>query len=248
MTTLERVWHWAMLTSFILLAVTGFALSYSESVFVRWIYDVGFTEGTRAWLHRLFAVVMCLDLAFFMVYAVVSSRGRRRWLWGMMPTWRDVTDFIGTMLFYVGWRKKKPLFSVFNYAEKAEYWALLWGTVVMLVSGLVLWFSELLPPQSPYWLFNVARTIHFYEAVLACGAIVIWHFFHVIFHPEEYPLNTSFLTGRLTRHEAEERFDAEAVEEQIPEEEDPEPMPERPWLKHVEDEDADPHEAPESKE
>ena len=230
LTTLERIWHWAMLVSFIMLALTGFALSYSESFLFRWVYDLGFKEGTRSWSHRMFAMIMVLDTIIFLVYSIVTSRGRRRWWRDMFPRWRDVKDFFATMFFYLGKRRQKPLYPVFNYAEKAEYWALLWGTVVMALTGLVLWFSEALPHAWPPWVFSVARTVHFYEAVLACGAIVIWHFFHVIFHPEEYPLNTSFLTGRLTTHEAQERFDADAVAEQTPRDEEPEPLPDRPWM------------------
>jgi hypothetical protein len=47
----------------------------------------------------------------------------------------------------------------------------------------------------------VAERIHFYEAILAVGAIVVWHFFFVMYHPDEYPMNLTFLTGRITEEE-----------------------------------------------
>ena len=110
----------------------------------------------------------------------------------------------------------------------------------MALSGLVLWFSELLPADMPPWIFMAARAVHFYEAVLAVGAILVWHFFHVIFHPDEFPISTTFLTGTITDHEAEERFTPEAIEKQRPDPDEPElesPHPERPWLKDEEKKD-----------
>ena len=213
----EKIWHWAMLISFAILTVTGFALSFSESVLFRWIYDFGFSEKARAWLHRAFAIVMIIDMIYFMAYTVFTRRGRRMWWIHMFPRWRDVREFFATMGYYLFIRKEKPRYGVFNYAEKAEYWALLWGTAVMVLSGFVLWFSNYLPPDSPPWVYAVAQLVHFYEAVLAGLSIVVWHLFHTVFHPEEYPLGTSFLTGKLTDHEAEERFTDEAIRAQLPE-------------------------------
>ncbi len=86
--------------------------------------------------------------------------------------------------------------GVFDYAEKAEYWALVWGSWVMLFTGLPMWFENWALSIMPLWLLDVFRTVHFYEAILASAAIVIWHFYFVIFDPESYPLNMSMITGR----------------------------------------------------
>jgi cytochrome b subunit of formate dehydrogenase len=210
----EIKWHWIMLTAFTMLAVTGFALTFSESPFVRWAYEAGLTESTRAFLHRLFAVMLLLDMGLFFFYTVLTKQGRSRWWKEMWPRIQDVKDFFATMSYYAGSSKQKPRYPVFNYAEKAEYWALWWGIVTMGLSGLVLWFSDRLPPDTPHWVVPVAKVVHFYEAVLAVLAIIVWHLFHTIFHPEEYPIGTSFMTGRLTEEEAHERFTPAAVEVQ----------------------------------
>ncbi|MBM4356272.1 MAG: hypothetical protein FJ109_21190, partial [Deltaproteobacteria bacterium] len=212
--TFERFWHWTMLVSFTVLSVTGFALSFSETTAIRWLYEMGFTESARAFLHRLFAVVLILDSLLFFGKTLLTRSGRRKWWLGMLPRWQDFKDFFATMSYHMFARKEKPRFGIFNYAEKAEYWALWWGTAVMVLSGFILWFSVDLPADAPLWLVPVAKVVHFYEAVLAVGAIIVWHLFHTIFHPEEYPLGTSFMTGKLTKEEAEERFTSEAVAEQ----------------------------------
>jgi hypothetical protein len=48
------------------------------------------------------------------------------------------------------------------------------------------------------WL-DVATAIHWFEAILAAAAIVIWHFYGVIFDPDVYPLDTAFITGFSVR-------------------------------------------------
>jgi cytochrome b subunit of formate dehydrogenase len=69
-----------------------------------------------------------------------------------------------------------------------EYWAVVWGTIIMGVTGLMIWFKMDVTHWLPRWAVDVALTIHYYEAILACLAIIVWHFYHVIFDPDVYPL------------------------------------------------------------
>jgi len=210
----ERVWHWTLFASFTLLGITGFALSFSESVVFKWMYDTFLTEQVRAWVHRIAAIVMMADMLIFITIMTLKRDGRRKWWVEMLPRLHDISDIIKTMSYHLGISKERPRYHVFNYVEKAEYWALWWGTVLMALTGFVLWFSRLLPDDSPTWLLDVSRTIHFYEAVLACLSIAVWHFFFVIWHPADYPINLSSITGRLSDHEAKERFIDSAIEAQ----------------------------------
>ena len=109
------------------------------------------------------------------------------------------------MAYYLGRRGEKPRSPRYDYVEKAEYLALIWGTVVMAITGLILWFPNQFTRFAPGWLVEVSEVVHFYEAWLAFLAIVVWHWFFVIMHPEEYPLNLTFLNGKITKHKAEER-------------------------------------------
>ena len=214
LSTGERRWHWALFLSFSLLVLTGFALSFSGTSAVKWIYQIGLTEQIRGWLHRLGAIVMVVDMLVLVAFAA-NKRGRDKWLWAMMPGWRDLREFFGTVQYYLLRSPERPRYGVFNYGEKAEYWALWWGTAVMALTGIVMWFSTLLPVTTPGWVLEAARLIHFYEAVLATLAILVWHMYNTVFHPGEYPMDTTWLTGRLTDDEAKERFDDAAVAAQI---------------------------------
>ncbi|RJO66254.1 MAG: hypothetical protein C4523_13260, partial [Myxococcales bacterium] len=242
---LERLWHWVLLISFIVLAVTGFMLSFSESDAFKWIYSLGFTENVRAWLHHTLGVVLVLDLLGILLYGLASQWGRRWWV-EMLPGWDDVRDFFKAMRHYLLLTPEHVRHPVFNYAEKAEWWALLWGTAIMALTGVIMWFPELLPANAPNWVIAAAKAIHFYEALLACLAVIVWHFFHVIYHPVEMPMNTAWLSGVLTDDEAHERFTPEAIAKQIPPER-PTPKQEPPldkkWLKATDPE--SPSEKPE---
>jgi hypothetical protein len=44
---------------------------------------------------------------------------------------------------------------------------------------------------------DAATALHWYEAILATLAILIWHFYGVIFDPEIYPMDTAWITGKV---------------------------------------------------
>ncbi len=85
-----------------------------------------------------------------------------------------------------------------------EYWAVVWGTVIMGATGLTIWMKMGVTRFLPRWAVDVATTIHYYEAILACLAILVWHLYHVIFDPDVYPLNREVLDGRVSREWLEE--------------------------------------------
>jgi cytochrome b subunit of formate dehydrogenase len=99
----------------------------------------------------------------------------------------------------IGLRKERPHYSSHGYIEKIEYWALVWGTAVMAATGCLLWFNNWTLSMMPKVWMDVARTIHYYEAVLATAAIVIWHMYTVIFDPDVYPMDSGWWTGYSPR-------------------------------------------------
>ncbi len=211
LTPFEVVCHFILFITFTTLTVTGFALKYPDAFWVQWLFSIGMTERVRALIHRSSAVLMTVDVVVFGFYMLLEKRGRIM-LVEFIPGWRDFKEFWYHLRFYCGLEKESPRSGIFSFAEKFEFWALAWGTIVMVVSGIILWFPKMIPGSWPPWVINVARIIHFYEAVLAALAILIWHGFQTIWHPAEYPMNTSWLTGYITAEEAEHRFETEAIE------------------------------------
>lgn len=196
----QRWQHAVLALSFIVLAITGFALKFPES----WIAKLmGSSEMFRSWSHRIAGVVLLLAGLYHVIYLMVSKDGRRL-VFDFLPVKKDLADIVGTVRWLLGLRKIKPQIGRFGYAEKMEYWAVVWGTIIMGVTGLMVWFKMEVTQWLPRWAVDVALTIHYYEAILACLAIIVWHFYHVMFDPDVYPVNLACWDGKVSRHWQEE--------------------------------------------
>ncbi len=193
----EVVQHFLLLTSFITLAITGFALKYPHSFWSEGLLSLGMTEVVRSTIHRVSAVIMGVLSFYHVFYLFFTARGRNV-LFEMIPTFKDMKDVIDNMLYYLHVKKKHPYFNQYDYAEKAEYWALIWGTFVMGATGFFLWFPIVIDEWAPIWLIKVSEIIHFYEAILATLAIIVWHWFFVLVHPKEYPMSFTWMDGKMS--------------------------------------------------
>jgi formate dehydrogenase gamma subunit len=196
----QRMQHFTLVVTFVVLAVSGFALKYPES-WIGWLF--GGDEAIRRWVHRVFGVMMLGGGMWHVIY-VLFTRDGRQLVRDFLPKTQDVRDVVSNLLYFVGKNPRHPRFGRFSYAEKLEYWAVVWGTVIMGVSGLMIWFKIDVTRFFPRWLIDVAITIHFYEAILACLAIIVWHFYHVLFAPGTYPMNFAWWDGRVSRKWLEE--------------------------------------------
>ena len=208
----ERIQHGTLLISFFTLVLTGFALKFPDAWWVAPIRDISpLMFQARGILHRVAGVVIVLAGLYHVYYLLATPRGKRL-LRDLIPVRKDVTDAIAVMKYNLGFSAVKPQFGRFSYIEKSEYWALVWGTVVMGATGVILWFDNtFLGLLTKLW-WDVAQTIHYYEAWLATLAIVVWHFYFVIFNPDSYPINLAFWKGTLTEEEMQEEHPLELAE------------------------------------
>ena len=222
---IQRVQHFVLFLSFVALVLSGFALAWPDS-WLAWL--LGSSEAIRRTTHRVAAVVMILLSLFHVAYMAGTREGRQ----GVKDFWfrrRDLRDLIGNLRYFAGRTDRRPGFARFTYAEKVEYWALVWGTMVMSVTGLMLWFKVQFGTWFPRWWLDIATAIHFWEAVLATLAIVVWHFYQVIFEPDVYPMNWAWWDGRMSEEEyAHEHGEALADVERGPEEKKGPGPPESP--------------------
>jgi len=191
----EVVQHALLAFAFISLVISGFALRYDQGFVSRFFFGWEGGFEVRGTLHRIWAVVFILTVIWHAVF-LTTTRGRR-FLHDMMPIRRDFQFFVRRMLHNLGLRPKMESVQRFNYVEKAEYWALAWGTAVMIATGLMLWFDNWFIQFLPKGVLDVALVVHFWEAWLASLAILVWHLYSVIFHPHVYPMNPSWITGQM---------------------------------------------------
>ncbi len=195
----ETAQHWVLMISFAVLVLTGFALRYSEAWWVRLLFGWGDGAGflLRGTIHRVAAVVMIAG-SIWHVFYLMGARGRRT-LRDMMVGWGDLTHVRENVVYFLGAREERPRFGRFSYVEKCEYWALMWGTVIMIVSGILLWFDDYFVTAwgVPKVVLDVMLVVHFYEAWLASLAILVWHVYGTVLSPSVYPMNPSWIGGRM---------------------------------------------------
>jgi cytochrome b subunit of formate dehydrogenase len=196
MTISQRWQHLVLLASFITLVVTGFALKYPDSGLAML---PGMGEKARGIVHRIAAVAMICASIYHLVYLFVARDGRRM-VKDMLPVPKDATDVVTSMRYHLGLGGSKPEFRRFTYAEKAEYWALVWGVIVMAVTGTALWAKVFVGHLFPRWWLDVATAVHLYEAILASLAIVVWHFYQIFLDPDIYPMNWAWYDGKVSEH------------------------------------------------
>lgn len=194
--TFGEVWqHTFLMITFMTLVVTGFALRFSDSWWAVLLFGHEGGFPLRGVIHRTAAVMFVLTVIWHIVY-LTRARGRK-FVRDIFPVKRDFSDFVDMNLHNLGVKKEHPKFGRFSYVEKAEYWALVWGSVVMIFSGFFLWFDNFAVRWFPKGFLDVVLVIHYYEAWLATLAILIWHFYSTIFSPKVYPMNPAWVNGKM---------------------------------------------------
>ena len=209
MATIDRFQHMGLLFSFLLLAVTGFMLRFPDAWWVEAIRShwSQFFE-LRGLVHRV-AAVFIMSVSFFHVIVLIFTQHGRKFAVDIFPGWNDAKDAFVNVRHLLGLSSKKPRFDRFGYVEKAEYWALVWGMAIMFATGIFLWFYNFFMGHFGKIGWDIARTIHYYEALLATLAIVVWHFYFVLLNPSIYPMNTAWINGKVSEKEMTEEHPLE---------------------------------------
>lgn len=209
MTRNQLLQHLVLMICFTVLVLSGFALI---SPFSSLADAIGFTDPIRRVVHRMAGVTL-IAVGIYHLFYVALTRSGRDMVKSMLPIPKDASDISSTLRYHLRLSRNKPAFARFTYGEKFEYWALVWGTVVMAVTGLMAWFQVPVTRVLPGWSIDVALTIHLYEAILATLAILVWHLFQVMFDPDVYPMNWSWWDGLMSLEEYKEEhpYDTETI-------------------------------------
>ncbi len=210
----EVVQHAILAIAFTVLVVTGFSLRYHDSWWSTFLFGRMGGYSVRGIIHRVAGVVLLLGSVWHIIF-LMTPRGRT-FLRDIIPTKQDILQFFQMMKYNLGWTEVEPQMGRFSYVEKAEYWALVWGTIVMGITGLFLWFENLAVMLFPKGLLDVFLVIHYYEAWLAFLAILIWHMYATVFNPRVYPMNPSWLTGKMPGRMFEEEHPAAPLPDEMP--------------------------------
>lgn len=186
----EKWQHLIFAACFLVLVVTGFMLRIPEKYL---IYLGDFREMVflvRSVLHRTAGAAM-IAVSIYHLYYISATPAGRRWFIDMRPALKDVKELVHNLKFYAGMEKAQPKFDRFCYKQKIEYGALIVGTTIMSVTGLLLWTES---SWSKFWL-DISILVHGMEAILASLAIIIWHLYEVHLKPHHTSMDGLWLTG-----------------------------------------------------
>lgn len=216
----ERFLHFLVVSSFLLLVITGMPLKFYYTGWAKALFEVIGGAETARTLHRFGAVITFLYFGLHVASLIGKAwkgRGKLRdpetgrlqpkrlfgVLFGpdsMVPTWQDWRDFVAHNKWFFG-KGEKPQFDRWTYWEKFDYFAVFWGVFIIGSSGMILWFPEFFTRFLPGWIINVALIIHSDEALLAAGFIFSIHFFNTHFRIEKFPMDTVIFSGRVSKAE-----------------------------------------------
>jgi formate dehydrogenase gamma subunit len=199
----QRLEHLAIMVVFIVLAVTGFPQKYFDSAWAGWLVTaLGGIDAVR-WLHRAAGVVFAVLAAVHGLIAIglAATRGS----WSIVPNRKDFTDAIRTLRYYLGAADEPARFDRYDYRQKFEYWGLVLGGILMIVTGFILSAPVLAARLLPAELIPAAKVAHSNEGLLAFLVVITWHIYNAHLSPDVFPFDTSIFTGRISekrlRHE-----------------------------------------------
>lgn len=194
----QRVEHFVTMLVFALLCLTGLPQKFYASGWAQaLVHGFGGFDMTR-WIHRACGLVLAASTVFHFSVAIAGMLSRRV-AFSMVPTRQDFEDVVQQLRYYLGSTDRQPLYDRYTYKEKFEYWGLVAGNVIMVLTGLVLFFPVLVARFLPGQLIPVAKVMHSNEALMAVLVIAIWHVFNAHLAPEVFPFDTAMFTGKVTR-------------------------------------------------
>jgi formate dehydrogenase gamma subunit len=190
----NQIWeHWILLISFSVLLLTGLPQKYRTAAWSQNLLSTPERLATVQTIHHIAAVVMILLVLYHLGRAIVLM-ARRSLPGDILITWQDVRDAGRMMAYLLFLRNDKPPFGKYNFEQKVTYWFFFLGIAIMVLTGLILWYPEIITRLLPGSIIPAAKLAHSTEAIVALIFLFIWHFYHV--HLER--LNLSIFTGKMT--------------------------------------------------
>ena len=198
----QRIEHLITLTVFALLCLTGLPQKFYTATWAHTLVTVfGGVDSTR-WIHRFSGVVLAISTVVHFANAISTMLSKKVGL-TMVPSKKDFEDAILQLKYYLGMTDKHPQYDRYTYKEKFEYWGLVVGNVIMVLTGFALFFPVKVASVLPGQLIPAAKVAHSNEGLMAFLVITIWHIFNAHLNPDVFPFDTSMFTGKVSRERYE---------------------------------------------
>jgi len=201
LTTSERTQHLIFVLCFILLAITGFMAKLPEDLINKLGQTKSIIFSIRSIVHRTSGATMIL-VSIYHIYYLIFTKPGNRWLSDMLPRVKDLKDMFQNILYLIGIKDTPPEFDRFSYKHKVEYWALISGSSIMSITGILLWTQD-------HWnkfIIDIATLVHGMEAILAVLAIMVWHGYDIYLRPGKKLTDDLWLTGLIEEEEMRHEY------------------------------------------
>lgn len=207
----QRFEHVVVMTTFVLLALTGFPQKFFETGWARGVVRaLGGLDHVR-FIHRASGLVFSVLTLWHLGAAVILAAERKMKL-TLLPNRQDFKDAIQQLRYDLGAVESQPKFDRFDYRQKFEYWGLVFGAVIVIATGLVLLFPLIVARFLPGELIPAAKLAHGNEALMAFLVVILWHIYNAHLSPDVFPFDTSIFTGKVSRERMEHEHPLEWAE------------------------------------
>ena len=194
----QRIEHFISMVVFCLLCLTGLPQKFYTAGWAHTLVAaLGGIDATR-WIHRICGLTLALSTVVHFANAIYVMLSKRIGF-TMVPTRKDFEDAILQLKYYLGLTEEHPHYDRYDYKQKFEYWGLIFGNLIIISSGLILFFPTTAAQIIPGELIPAAKMAHSNEGLLAFLTITIWHIFNAHLNPDVFPFDASIFTGKISR-------------------------------------------------
>jgi cytochrome b subunit of formate dehydrogenase len=199
-----RIQHIILFTSLIVLSATGLSLMFHDNWLAALIIRLEGGVEMRGTIHRLAAAALYGVSIYHILYVIFTESGHREFM-KLKPKGKDFRDLFQTVKFDLGASDKEPVFEKFDYKQKFQYWGVVVGLAVMIFTGFILWFGTQSMAVVPKWVIDVTFVVHGYEGLLAFLVLFLWHMYNVHLNPSVFPMDKTWITGKISLKDLEEK-------------------------------------------
>jgi cytochrome b subunit of formate dehydrogenase len=194
----QRIEHLITMLLFTLLCLTGLPQKFYQAGWAHGLVDLfGGISSTRL-IHRICGLLLALSTVVHFASAIASIMAKKSTL-SMVPGRKDFEDAILQLRYYLGMTQHHPHYDRYDYKMKFEYWGLVFGNIIMITSGFVLYFPVEFASLLPGQVIPVAKVFHSNEGLMAFFVIAIWHIFNAHLNPDVFPFDAGIFTGKISR-------------------------------------------------
>jgi formate dehydrogenase gamma subunit len=205
----QRIEHSLLILSFTMLCVTGLPQRFVDAAWAQGLISLMGGLDTVRSLHHLFGIMLVFEGVYHIIVAIYELLFAPSKPTAMFPRPQDVKDALRQVAHLAGMKAERPRFGRYDFRHKLEYWSVVWGTLLMGVTGLILLFPIVATTFLPGAVVTASKVAHSYEALLAFLAIALWHLYNIHFTAETFPMDTSIFTGRVSAEKMREEHPLE---------------------------------------